>query len=126
MFVNTTPHEIVIYDEKDKTTQIKKIPASRLQIRLKSTAQEFKTNIDEIPIWTAQKFTGLEVLYDNNPISNSQMMEYNRNLFIVSLPVKMYIDENHKDVKHLYFTVDSNLGCVRENGVIKGTTRLLC
>lgn len=121
-FVNATPHEIKIFKE-DKKTLLKTIPVGEFVIRLDTEPQKYIKHVEDIPIYTNQKFTGLNLGHKEKDIK--QIGLDNKKVYIVSYMVKDYIKEHHPKMSDIFYIPDGNEGAVRENGMIIGTTRLL-
>ncbi len=105
-FINATPHEIKIYSD-DKKNVIKTIPVGKFVMRLKTDQQKYINTIDGIPIYTDQKFTGIEVL---DSLGKAVRFELGGDKIIVSSHVKQYIDENLSQFSGCFFVPDSNEG----------------
>jgi hypothetical protein len=124
MFVNTTPHDIVLYDEK-KENILYKFGKSKYECRLKTSQQKLLKTLFvdgiSIPIWSNQKFESLILTYNGE-----ELKEIPKDIkFIVSLPIKTFIENNNLRISENFFVPDTNLGAVRKDGQIIGTTRLL-
>lgn len=123
MFVNTTPHDIVVYDAAGENI-IKTIPKSDFQIRLRSTQQEPQRIIDGIPIYSNQRFLGLEFLGTG---SRTELVLDDGKMYIVSLVVQSYVCQHIFDsiIRKKIFAVGSGSFAVRnKEGQVIGTTML--
>ena len=120
MIVNTTPHPLKIFAE-DKKTVLKVFPVSKdFQIRLKIKPQQKLNSIMadgkvEIPVFTSQEFTDLDITGDLQ----------SQNFYIVSQMVLDWAKIYRPVLGQRFYAPDTNVGAVREEGAIVGTTRLL-
>lgn len=116
--VNTTPHDIVIYNQ-DKTEIIKTYPRSGKEIRMESAEQEQlgTLNTEKVPVFEAQFF---------NKCDMRAAIELG-SVFLVSMPVGQHFSTRSHYLPYTFLGPDTSPAAVvrDDQGRILGTTRLV-